>query len=358
MQSVSSTLTTRLETRKRKPAVLVELYEPTYNPTTGFNPADATERFATTNITWNGISYRRELKSIPTLKKATSKEFNNISLSFSNMDRYLAAFVVAHPNLAGMWAVFRYCERDITDSSVVLFIGRLDQPGDIDQANASLTAKASIGSVTQQIPWRDYASKCPLVPVFKVEGEDCQGFKLVSGVHVPLTLAEKPAAYQAAVDCDGSHDACIARENLPFYQGFFFQPVVGSFSYQVQVQTRFLFFFQRTRTRTQQGQYSSYDGTPYGNPVPQLLGRAQVQGTPVRFDDEGTNLVGWYAWVEGKLVAVQNVRNNTQGFTQPFFEADFLGDYGGLNGQVPVTHAGQTGEFYSRLAYSALAIAG
>jgi hypothetical protein len=359
MQDVSTALETRLGTAARRPALLLEVYGVAYAPdaVTGFNPAAAEERFSDETINWNGLDYRRELKSKPSVKKTVGKEFNAIAFEFSNVDRYMATFVVANP-VAGKWCVLRYAEKDITDSSVVLFIGKFDPPGDLDQINARLSAKVSFGSITQQVPWRDFQSRCPLTSVFKVQGEDCQGFKDVSGARVPLTLAEKPAPYQAATECDGSHDACIARQNTEFFQGIFYSPILGSFVYPVQTTSRFLLLFHRTRTRSQTGQYSNQDVAVYGQPVPMLLGRAQLEGKPVRFADEGYYLVGWYAWCEGRLTAIQNLRNNTTQFGQPFAVNDRLGDYGGLGGQTPVTHNGQVGEFYSRLAYSALAING
>ena len=147
MQDVHPTLLARLQnsvtdpTTERKPCDLYEFYAHDYIPdaVNGFEPVDAVETFSAMEITWNGIAYRRSVVSRGSIDKTMGAQTNTVSVTFSNIDKYLATLAQTTP-LEGMWLVIRYVETDITAGSIVLFVGRLGKPSTINLKSFSISA--------------------------------------------------------------------------------------------------------------------------------------------------------------------------------------------------------------------------
>ena len=76
------------------PRILVdayEFYDSDYRPgVNGFDPADAVERFAAQQLTWNGHAYRREVISRGDISLNVGEKTNSVTITFSNISRYLA----------------------------------------------------------------------------------------------------------------------------------------------------------------------------------------------------------------------------------------------------------------------------
>lgn len=300
MQIVTSTLEARLEPgQPRKPCVLVELYASDYiPPDAGFDPANAEELFAGIQIAWNGNEYRQELKQNPSIQKNQGKTLNSCSLSFSNLDRYMAAFII-NTDVEGMWCVVRYVERDITDSSIVLFVGRLDQPGDLEMKSASLSAKQSVGSFTHEIP---------------------------------------PDSFPPP--------------------GYIFKPQIGTFQQPVITeQGKVLSFFGRPLYRT--AQWSSLDSTHYGDVIPYILGRVQLDTHSIIDVDTGTSVKGLHYISVGKLHAVVNIRQPIGApYSQPLGVTVHLGEADGVGTQTIDPLFPDIGTTFPNLAYIGLYVTG
>lgn len=288
MQTVSVDLQAELDKGTTDPRILVdlvELYASDYVPgTDGFDPADALETFASIEITWNGIAYRRELAAgggRGDIVRNMGEKTNSVTFNFSNVSRYMAALAQSQV-LEGLFCVIRCVSPDVEDDSVVLFVGRCDKPSDIDKGSFTMSARQDFGNINQELPPRKF-------------------------------LAEDPEG---------------RTPSDPLYEGFRLLSTSGSFVIPVTTPSTSFFgrLFGRTKTKNETRQYSSVDNTPFGSAVPMQFGLVQVELVNVYFIDEGYNLGGIWVIGEGRIDdAIVKVHND-------YLQQVAINHYGDLGG--------------------------
>lgn len=296
---------------------LFELYSSDAVPgVSGFDAADAEETFAGSEITWNGISYRREVINRSDIIRSMGEKTNSVTIAFSNISRYLATLAQAQ-TIEGMILVIRTVVPSVTDDSIVLFVGRCDKPGDIDKQTFQLTARQDFGNINQTLPPRKFTADDP-------EG------RLVGD---------------------------------PLSEGINLIAINGSLTFpRVEPSTGFLGrLFGRRRTVIVTEQWSSADSTPYGQVIPEIFGRCQMQLIPFAWADKGSHVGYLMAVSNGPISAVTNLKSRTEGLSDPVCSfatppapaVIHLGDLGGTG-----TNNGNTcqadlagGQVFSHLAY-------
>lgn len=278
MQTLSAGLTAALididaTIDPRIPVDLYELYDSDAVPgSTGFDPVNAEETFAAQEITWNGIAYRREVKSRGEISRSMGEKTNSVTVNFSNTDRYLATLAQTTP-IEGKILVIRTIVPSITDDSPVLFVGRCGKPGDIDKGDFSLTARQDFGDINVTVPTSSYVAEDPngLQP----------GNPLYEGIRfVPLQGMTNPTG--------GSP----GRSGL---LGALLGGVIG------------WLLVRKKKVLPISQPWSSYDFTPYGQVISEVFGIMQMQGVPIMFYDAGYFLHGLWAWCKGPIVGVTNI---------------------------------------------------
>lgn len=306
--TISTNLYTALNSTTQRLSVLVEFYENDVLPgANGFDPADAVFRVANKTTTFLGQSYTRYLKSVGSINRTITEKFNTVSITLSNPEvppnskaRPVAAFILANP-IEGMFVVVRLFSRavtpvDLTDSFVV-FTGKLEKPFDSDGNTITLQAKQYIGSVDQQIPWREF------------DPEDEEG----------------------------------RETDDVLFEGFLFSAKNGSVSFKERVRRGGfigLLGFKKTVSRTLQ--FSNHQGVEVTKVVPLTLGRAQVQYLPVAYIDAGGQINAIYNIGEGPIKYFGDRQVLTSGYqfasvadSNPEVDQFRYGYPGNTNGQVP-----------------------
>lgn len=332
MQAVDALIAAVLNTRERDLTDLVEFYPYDVEPGAGgFDPDLAVARYsAVGGVQWAGHSYTKQFTGRSEIARSMGPEFNNASITFSNVNRAMAAFVLSN-NVEGMRMVVRTVSRSLAPSShasLVLFTGRIQRPAQINKKVCTINAKQDAAFISHEVPWRKLQPQCPV----EFKGVECLGGQ---------TLAEKSAAYQAATKCDFSHEQCAAYGNTDKFQGFRVFTITGNYRY-VHVETvtsRRLFGLLGSKTEQiaqwRDGQWSSEDQTPYGSAVPVALGRVQAEGIPVEFADVGGAVKARYVFSEGPIDSFGSLKNQSGVLSEPqTFEGMFhLGEYGGVGSQ-------------------------
>lgn len=318
MQEISTALQAELDKGQLDPRILVDLYEfydHDYVPgVNGFDPADAIERFAAEEITWNGLAYRRELKDRSDIVRLMREETNQVTLNFSNISRYMATFAQTQ-QIEGMLLAIRCVAPSVTDDSIVEFHGRCDKPSDIDKRAFTLTARQDFGNINQ------------MVPPDKFQVDDPEG-RLPSD---------------------------------PLFEGIPFNAVVGSVTFPQVVPSTSFFgrLFARRKTVYTTQQWSAVDGTPLGQVVPECFGRVQMQLIPIAWADKGSHVGYLMVACKGPIAGMSNIKSRTQGWSDPLCNFNgvpagvHLGDAGGTgtnNGNACQPDLG-AGLFFSHLAY-------
>lgn len=324
MLSVNAALTSILRTGINSDASaptydfsdLVEFYASDYVPhaVNGFIPADALQSFALSEITWNGEAYRRNVITRGDIQKYKDQQTNTVSVTFSNVDKFITAWAQT-VQIEGMWLVIRCISRSVDTDSIVLFVGRAGKPSTINLKVFNISAEQRPIDIHAELPLRSFTT-------------------------------EDPA---------GRHPTD------PLYEGFRFVAVAGSFQFPETVPARNWFarlIGQRDTVMTTR-QWSSVDGTPYGNPLPEVLGRAQMQLIPFIFADKGEYVTYFMAAANGPIAAINDVKSRTPGFSDPINSFAnppapveiHLGDPGGTG--TNATPGGQfpTAGYFSNTAY-------
>lgn len=295
-----------------------EFYSPDYipDPILGFDPAEAIERFAGQELTWNGHAYRREVISRGDIVLNVGEKTNSVSIEFSNITRYLATFAQSQ-TIEGMLLCIRCIAPAVTNDSKAMFHGRCDKPGDIDKKSFPLTARQDFGNLNQTAPPSKFTADDP---EGRLPGDD-----LYEGI--PF------------VQVSGS------------YQYPFVQPSSGTFG-------RLL---QRRETVSRTEQFSSVTNTPYGSPINEVFGRCQMELVAFRSVDKGIYITALWAACRGPIAAIENIKTRASGLTDPINSFGsppapaivHLGDPGGTG-----TNQGNTGQVdlgggskFSHLAY-------
>lgn len=320
MQVVHSTLLSRLQlsvtdpTVERKPCDLYEFYDPNYVPhaVNGFEPANAEETFAAIDITWNGIAYRREVVSRGSIELHMGQQTNSVSITFSAVDGYLPTWANSI-EIEGMWVVIRYVERDITAGSLVRFVGKAGKPSSVNLQTFSLTVSQDLLDLNAELPIRSYN---PTDPEGRPPTDDLyEGIRLV------------------AIAGSNSIPTIIPAQNT-------LARLIG----------------QRDTVYATR-QWSSLDGTPWGEPIREVLGRAQLKLRPFFWADKGLFVAYLMEACAGPIEAIENIKNRTSGFSEPFNLPGpvgpiiHLGDAGGTGTNLGNTNQFQASGKFSHLAY-------
>lgn len=296
MQDISAPLQAELDKGQTEPIVLVDLIEiyaaDAVPGVSGFEASNAIETFAAQEITWNGIAYRREAISRGDIRKSIGETTNSVTLSFSNISRYLATFAQTQ-QVEGMIVVIRCVSPSVTSDSLVLFIGRAEKPSDIDKQTFSLSVKQDLGNANITVPPN------------KFEADDPEG-RLPSD---------------------------------PLFEGIPFTAISGSLTFpRVEPSTSFLGrLFGRRQTVFVTQQWSSTDGTPYNQPIPEAFGRVQLQLIIFTSADKGSHVGYLAAACRGPIDAIANLKSRTEGLSDPVCSFEIppdpavihLGDPGG-----------------------------
>jgi hypothetical protein len=198
MQTVTPNMQTALDKGRVDPRILIDLYEfydADYVPgMDGFDPDDATERFAAVEITWNGNAYRRELKGRSDITKSIGEKTNTVSLNFSNISRYMATLAQT-TQIEGLWCVVRTVAPSVTDDSLVQFWGRCDKPSDIDKEAFTLSVKQDFGNINSTAPPSKFDADDPegvrLQAICCSKGFHC----CLGGAFVPSFTAQRAVLY-------------------------------------------------------------------------------------------------------------------------------------------------------------------
>lgn len=296
MQTVNTALQAELDKGQTEPVVLVDLYEfydHDYVPGAGgFDPDDALETFAAQEITWDGNAYRRELKDRSDIVRNMGEKTNSVTLNFSNVSRYLATFAQTQ-QVEGLLLVIRCVSPAVTTDSLVLFVGRCDKPGDIDKGAFTLSARQDFGNINQT------------VPPDKFQADDPEG-RLPSD---------------------------------PLFEGIPFNAVVGSNTFPQVVPSTSFFgrLFGRRNTIYTTQQWSSVDGTPLGQTIPECFGRVQMQLIPIVWADKGSHVGYLMVACKGPIAGMDNIKSRTEGWSDP------LCNFSGVPAGVHLGDAGGTG---------------
>lgn len=312
MQTLSANLTAALLTIDARvtPRIIVDCYEfyaADYTPgVSGFDPNDAEETFSAETLTHNGIAYRREVVSRGDITRNFGEKTNQCTLTFSNIDRYMATWAQTE-QIEGKFCVIRAVVPSVTDDSVVLFVGRCDKPSDIDKKEFTLSVRQDFGNINQELPPDKF-------------------------------IAEDPNGY------------------LPgnvLYEGFRFIAINGTFTWTTREVSPSLLgsLLGRQRTVRHSEQWSSLDLTPYGEVVPEVFGRCQMQGIPIMFQDDGYWLEALHVWCKGPILSIDNVQQRDKNFYGIFDILNHTGEIGGTGtpsvrgGTVPHLGGNATEDF-------------
>jgi hypothetical protein len=272
-------------------AVLFEFYEyDTLPGVNGFDPANAVQKFAREEITWLGLAYRRIVLGVSDINLSMEKSPNNCTLRLSNSDenRTAAAWVTQN-DIEGMRMVVRIISLSasvaLTDSTV-RFVGKCEKPVGFDVIQGSITALTDIGSAEHVLP---------------------------------------PRIYQAD-DPDGRSPAD------PNFLGFPFITIHGSFVY-LRIDPN------KRRPTWATKQWSSFDETPLGDPIPIVFGRAQHKLENIIFADKGRYTDRLDIGCMGQVYDFLNIRVNYPPETVPYFSQPtliqkHLGEPGGTGTQI------------------------
>ena len=345
MQNVSTPLYQILTASQRDlaPVDLFEFYPP---GTTDLIPGNAERRFAATSLVWYGWEYEQQAISRGDVSRYMTEKFNSVNITLSNVDRTVSDWL-SSITLEGYRVVIRMVSRSLSDDSVVLFVGRCEKPGDIENAQVTLTAKQDLGTIENEIPFSKFDLKCPL----KFKGTECLAGQ---------TLTEKTATYQQASTCNKSWSQCFEYGNHKAFQGFRYRAVIGSFKVNSRPSGMMAMFGSRRATK----QWSSSDNIPIGQSVPMGLGRTQIDLTPILYADTGEYLYGHFIAGEGPVSEASptqvfaDVRNTTAGWATTFqTKYEHRGDYG-YDPDQQTDSALLGDEYYSHRAYVEATIEG
>lgn len=316
MQTFTVAFQAELDKGQIEPRLLIDVYEfypSTYVPASGegFDPAEATQRFASAEIEWNGLTYDRQVISRGDISRSMTQESNSVNLTFSNIDRFMSTLAQTNA-LEGMFLAIRCIVPAVTDDSAVLFVGRLGKPSTITKKTFSIEGRQDFGNINQSLPPSKFVAQDP--------------------------------------------DGRLPTD--PLFEGIRFVALAGSFTFVTVEPSSGLLgrLFGRRRDVFHSQQWSSVDGTPYGQAIPEVFGRCQMQFIPFMWADTGPHVKYMMAACRGPISGMDNIKCRTAGFSDPFTlpgptgPTIHLGDPGntGTNlGSVQFPTAG----YFSGLAY-------
>lgn len=250
----------------RNRTILFEVYDSSYLPTAGvFDPGDAIVLWAKTEILWAGNTYDRRIISHSPMSQYIGKQFNNVTLTIDNAQRYLANFIETNI-VDGMRLVVRYINIDLSATladSVVRFVGRLETPdgSEIDRDQGDLTAKEELATLDEETPRR------------RISSEDPEG----------------------------------RSPNDPLYEGFLFNARPSLVRFAESVPTSRLFGLLRgSRDVIKYNQWGSDTSSAADQIVPLILGRVQREGLPAFWVDIGFFIIAILVYSAHKITSITN----------------------------------------------------
>lgn len=339
MQNVSQQLYQIVSANQRDlaPVDCYEFYPP---DVVDLIPGNAERRFASTALVWYGWEYQQQAISRGDVSRYITEKFNSVNITLSNVDRQVSDWL-SSTNLEGYRVMIRAVSRSISNDSITLFVGRCEKPGDIENAQISLSAKQDLGSIENEIPFAKFDVRCPL----KFKGTECLAGQAAD---------QKNLIYVQATTCNKSYQQCFTYNNSRAFQGFRYRAVVGSFKVNSKQTGAASLFGSRRATKM----WTSTDNAATGQSVPVGLGRSQIDLTPVLYADTGEYLYGHFLAGEGPVTEFANVRNTTAGWATTFqAKYEHLGEFGTVAGQQ-TTSSVLGEEFYSHRAYVEATIKG
>jgi hypothetical protein len=317
------------------------------------SPANAYGRFSDVCYTWNNTEgsylYESKVLSWPEISLYLGKDLNTAEVEFINVKRgpdSMTSFVLDN-KVKGSWMVIRLLYPDQPNEHNIIFWGKCSRPGEINNETVSITATQDLGNSKQEIPFRNYATNCPVT----FGKPQCLGNE---------TLEEKSTAYQNAfalystAGCNKLFSTCKAFENDKFFQGQRVVAVSGQFSYITveEVVKRVLFWTKRKKIQTvKTDNWSSVNQSEDSEVVPLAFGRCQIQGHPFTWADQGTQVYALQGFCEGPISAYTFIRSRVQGINIVGAPVEHLGEWGGTGTQVLDRIFGGSSGYNSRLAY-------
>lgn len=279
----------------RNRSLLFEVYDADAYPDDDglFDPADAIDLWTKHDCTWQGQIYNGVVVSHSELSEFISGQFNSITLTIQNADRFLSQFCSTNV-VDGLRLVVRYVSwdhsADLADSRQ--WVLRLEAPdnSELDREQGSLTAKEELATLDVEIP---------------------RG----------TVIAEDPEG---------------RSPNDPLNEGFPFNAHQSLVKVSNPVTSSSLFGLRRrTRDAGRYNQWSSVSETD-GAVVPLILGRAHMQGLPVFWFDHGFYIVGIWNFAGHKVTSITN-------FLLPDSSYIFYGPYASEVTRQAHVHLGDPG---------------
>lgn len=294
--------------------VVCEIYASDAVPAAdGFDPNDAIGCFAAVDgISFMGVDYVRLVSKFGSINKSIGGEVNTASVTFSNVSREIADFEFTN-GFEGLILVIRTLSRSLsvalTDTKIE-FAGRCDKPDGGDKQSLTVTAKFILGSLDVSIPRRKFVPEDP----------------------------------EGRVSTD------------PEFEGFIFMPQYGSVTFTRRERRGFLIFHWH-HTVQETLQYSSYSNIDTNKSLPEVFGRAQIEGTLIGGVDLGPYLQTRTAFCEGEILDMQNIRILDSQLADVAHTIHY-GKVGALNGDDPTYVApgyySRTAEYRANLDNSAI----
>lgn len=323
MQTVSANFYNGLVSRTKRLTAIVEIYHQDALPSAdGFDPASGLFIAGFTkkaDFEFRGKAFAKLLSGTSSIKRTLKKQLSDANFTLSNLTREAYQFEKLY-GFEGLICVIRlvdWSNSQTLDDSIVLFTGRCEKPDNFSRSNeqVSISVKQILNQTDAAFPRRKFAV------------DDAEG----------RTFSD------------------------PEYEGFRFSQRSGSVQYPERVKRGGIlgfFGFKKNVTRTLQ--YSSHSDLDAERFVPLALGRVQMQGLHLGYEDKGTFIQTLTAWCDGwetKIKAVEFVRSITPRFPVSVI-ATKLGGKGGTANQTNDAINWVAMAIYSRLAYSRLQASG
>ncbi len=296
MIQISNSLQTALNATSNRPVNLYELYLDS-----------GTHYYADQQIDWNGNTYLPYVKDRSGVKRFMGAQFDNVTVTFTNVDTAMAQLLRTN-EIEGKRLIIRLIDQTVFDDSVVLFNGLMNRASQISTETVQISAVQLLAYIDSKVPARQFTVQCP----WPFKGEECQ----YSG---------------AETTCDHSWARCSQLGNTPKYGGFRFVPQSGSYSYQTTETKRSFLFLKRKSTKTITAAFNSADDTPYGTPLPIILGRTQIAAAVIEHVDQGAVTKALAAFCAGPVERIFYIRAN-QSLAPDVLT--HIGQYGGQGSQL------------------------
>lgn len=346
------------ELSKRNKYVIraVEIYPRNTDDITSIGaPAEAIARYSDVCFTWTNAtgSYEYEAKvlSFPDIGIYFGEQIGEAEVELSNAARgeNSTARFFLNNQIKGCWMVIRLIFPDEPDEEFIVFWGKCQRPGKITSERLLLRATQEYGNLKQEVPFRNYQVLCPLE--FARSGGGCLGDQTID--QKSITYQENFALYSTS-GCNKRYSTCVLLGNEKYFQGQRVVAASGQFSYVTveEVVKRVLFWTKRKKIqKVKTDNWSSVNQSESSEVVPLVFGRAQIQGHPFTWADEGTQVFSMQGFCEGKISAFTFTKCRIEGISISGAPIEHLGDWGGVGTQALDRVFNGASGYNSRLAY-------